>query len=65
MVGYFLYFMVSLGALGVLVVVGCCVCVYRCGQQSQEKIKQPAVATQEIELEMNNMKFVKEEYKGR
>jgi hypothetical protein len=39
--------------------------VYRCGQQSQEKIKQPAVATQEIELEMNNMKFVKEEYKGR
>jgi hypothetical protein len=23
------------------------------------------VATQEIELEMNNMKFVKEEYKGR
>jgi hypothetical protein len=60
---YFLYFMVSLGGLGALVVGG--VCVYRCGQQSQEKIKQPAVATQEIELEMNNMKFVKEGYKGR
>jgi hypothetical protein len=45
--------MVSLCGLGALVVAG--VCVYRCGQQSQEKIKQPAVATQEIGLEMNNV----------